>query len=121
MPADFADRLEPGRYSDDPPVHLFRCDQIGPMDEGLWVPERIWERVRLLGAAYEAHLLPLLDGSTDPVFLNPEQCGTLESELRFVAERLDDPLVEGLVHGIISLLREKSDGTSKEMVGIEFP
>ena len=35
-------------------------------------PERIWHRLRWLGQAYELHLLPLLDGSTYPVFLKPD-------------------------------------------------
>lgn len=91
------------------------------MEDGLWVPERVWARARWLGAAYEMHYLPLLDGSTDPVFLDPSQCRSLEAELRFVGELLDDPVVDDLVRKFMSLLAEKSDGTSRDMVGIEFP
>lgn len=118
---DYLDRLAAQRYSDDPPVHIFRCDRTGSMDDGLWVPERVWDRARWLGSAYELHLLPLLDGSTDPVFLNATQSGTLDSELRFVAGLVADPIVEDLAAQFVRLLRDESHGTSKEVVGIEFP
>jgi hypothetical protein len=121
MSSEWNDRFDPSKYDDDEPVHLFRCDQYGPNDGGLWIPERIWHRLRWLGLSYELHLLPLLDGSTDPVYLNPTQVGQLLQEFRFVGQIVDDPVVESTVQAIIALSAERSDGASKDMVGIEFP
>lgn len=121
MTSQWRDRFDRARYADDEPVHVFRCDQYGPNDGGLWVPERIWRRLRCLALAYELHLLPLLDGSTDPVFLNPIQVDQLVREFRFVGELVGDPIVESQVHALIALSEERSEGASKDMVGIEFP
>ena len=121
MAPDWIDRFDQSRYADDEPVHVFRCDQYRTDDGGLWIPERIWYRFRWLGLAYELHLLPLLDGSTDPVFLNPVQVDQLLAEIRFVGNRVDDPLIEALVRSLIALAEQPSDGASKDMVGLEFP
>lgn len=66
------------------------------------------------------HFLPLLDGSTDPVFRNGAQCRGLGAELRFVAEVVADPLVENVVRRVLSLLAEGSHGASDDLVGVEF-
>lgn len=121
MSTDWRDRLDSSRYADDELVHAFRCDQYGPNDGGLWIPERVWHRLRWLGLAYELHLLPLLDGSTDPVFLNSTQVDQLVSELRFVGEVVDDPIIESQVHAFMALASESSEGASKDVIGIEFP
>lgn len=121
MTQDFADRFTLGRYEHDPLVHTYRCDRTGSVAEDLWIPERVWERVRLIAAEYELRLLPLLDGSTDPIFLNGAQCRGAEDEFRFVGETVSDPVIEDLVRQFIALLNQDSHGTSKETVGIEFP
>ena len=121
MTSEWIDRFDGSRYEGDAPVHVYRCDQYGPNDEGVWLPERIWDRLRWLGSAYELHLLPLLDGSTDPVFLNPVQVDQLVQELRFVGNVVDDQIVEAQVRAVIALSEQQSDGASKDMVAIEFP
>lgn len=121
MTAEWSDRFDPAKYADDEPVHVFRCDQYGLNNSGLWVPERIWHRLRWLGLAYELHLLPLMDGSTDPVFLNQVQVEQLVLEFGFIGERVDDPVVESVVDALIRLSAERSEGASKDMIGIEFP
>jgi|GEM_PF-5879972 len=120
MTQGYANRLSTERFVDDPPVHIYRCDRTGPATNDLWMPERIWHRLRMMGAAYEMRLLPLLDGSTDPIFLNEAQCTGLEAEVRFIAELVADPLVEDLVRKVLPLLDRASHGTSKDLVGIEF-
>lgn len=119
MTPDWRDRLDPATYADDEPVHVFRCDQYGANDGGLWMPERVWHRLRCLGLAYELHLLPLLDGTTDPVFLSANQVE--QREFRFVGDLVNGPIVEAQVRAFIALTEERSDGASKDMVGIEFP
>ncbi|MFN0090482.1 MAG: hypothetical protein ACKVWR_09495 [Acidimicrobiales bacterium] len=94
-------------------------------DQGLWVPERLWARLRLVAGAYELRLLPILDGTSDPVFLNAVQVSTLLEELRFIGQILSDPLVdplvEALVRALVDLAAERSQGASKDWIGIEFP
>ena len=121
MTYEWVDRLDASRYESDEAVHVYRCDQYGPNDAGVRLPERIWDRLRWLGSAYEMHLLPLLDGSTDPVFLNPAQVDQLVQELRFVGQVVDDQMVEAQVRAVIALSEQRSDGASKEMIAIEFP
>lgn len=121
MAPEGINRFDQSRYADDEPVHVFRSDRYGTDEDGLWVPERIWYRCHHLGRAYELHLLPLLDGSTDPVFLNPVQVDQLLDELRFVANHAEDPLIEALVRSLIQLAEQPSQGASKEMLGFSFP
>ncbi|HEV2809714.1 MAG TPA: hypothetical protein VGV93_04850 [Acidimicrobiales bacterium] len=63
----------------------------------------------------------LLDGSTDPVFLNSVQVEQLVREFQFVGELVDDPIVESHVHALIPLSGERFDGAWKDMIGIDFP
>jgi hypothetical protein len=120
MCSAFDDRFETDRYRDDEPVHLFRVDRYGPADEQeLWIPERIWHRLRLVGAAYELRLIPILDGSTDPLFLS--QTSELLDELGFIEQRVDDPLLRSIAAAIGDLLRLPSQGASRDALGIEFP
>lgn len=116
------DRFDAARYADDACVHIFRCDRYAPLEESeLWVPERLWQRLRCIGQGYELHLAPLLDGSTDPVFLNGTQLVQFESELVFIGELIDDPLLASWIGLLIGLLRLDSQGASKDAVGFEFP
>lgn len=82
----FADRLETATYGDDPLVGWFSAD---PPAE-VWVPERLVDRLRLLGAAYELHLLPLLPGC-EPIDLRRPQVTHLIEEIDWVAALTDDP------------------------------
>jgi hypothetical protein len=85
----FAERLDPASYSDDPGVGVYETD---PDDaDSLWISERLFGRLTLVGSAYELHMLPLL-GGTDPVRLNRARCEALLDEVAFVAERLNDAL-----------------------------
>jgi hypothetical protein len=119
---EYADSFDHGTYADDQPVRLFRPDRYGPLDDDARsMPETLWHRLRLLGAAYGLHLLPLLDGTTDPVMLNSLQCEQLLSELRFVGSLVDDPLVRAEVAAVIDLVNRPSQGASKEPLAIEFP
>lgn len=120
MSDDLSVRFNADAYAADEPVHVFRCDRYGPADDGLWIPERLWRRLQCLGAAYELHLLPIL-GGPDILFLNSQQVEVLISELEFVAETINDPLVTFHVSAIASLSRLPSQGASKDMIGVEYP
>src|SRR5688572_15890974 len=81
MSGSFDDRFDQNTYAEDQPVRIFRPDRYGPIDDDARsMPESLWHRLRLLGTAYGLHLLPLLDGTTDPVFLSSLQCEQLLSE-----------------------------------------
>ena len=110
-------------YESQQPVRLFRANRHGGYgdNEQVWIPEDLWHRLRLIAVAYRLHLLPLLDGSTDPVFLNRSQVETLVGETGFVHELVNDPLLRDHVLAIAQLAQAQGQGASKEMVGIEFP
>lgn len=116
-----ADRFDAQTYADDEPVRVFRPDRYGSDDEGVWIPERLWHRLRNIGAAYQLHLLPLLDGTEDPVFLNSVQVERLLQELRFVGSTVDDPLLRGLVSSLLALSGLETQGASKDSFGVQFP
>ena len=115
------DRFEVQTYADDEPVRVYRPDRYGLDDDGVWIPERLWDRLLHIGAAYQLHLLPLLDGTTNPVFLNPVQVEGLLQELRFVASIVDDRLLRSLVSSLVALTGLESQGASKDSLGVEFP
>lgn len=115
----YADRFDVASYSEDEPVRLWLIAGSGADDE-LVVAETIWHRLRLVGAAYSLHLLPLLDGSTDPVLLGGEQARTLAAEVDFVSVASDDGgliAVAELVFRIASRAIRGGDAA----LGIEFP
>ena len=117
MTGDLAARFDRETYTGDEPVHVFQPDDGGSDSGGVWVSERIWHRLRLIGAAYELHLLPLLDGSTDPVLLNSTQVEQLGREVRFVGELVADPLLESHIRSLMALVVKHSDHS----IAVEFP
>jgi hypothetical protein len=94
----FVDRLDPKTYeADDEVVGIYETD---PSEhDALWCSGRLFRRLTSIGAAYELHTLPLLDGSAD-VRLNQTQCLSLLDEIAFVAERVNDALLVGLAQSL---------------------
>jgi hypothetical protein len=121
MLADFEDRFDEPTYADDEPIHIFRADRYKSDGDELWVPERLWYRIHYLGRAYELHLTQLLDGSTDPVFLNGVQAAQLDRELQFIRRTINDQVLSSWVEKIVTMLRRPTEGASKDAVGIGFP
>ena len=115
----FADRFDHHSYDDDQPVRLWLVEASG-IDDELLIPEVLWHRMRLVGAAYRLHLLPLLDRSTDPVFLNSTQCDALADEIAFVEVATDDGLL-GSATTLVRTFCARARGASKNAIGIEFP
>lgn len=87
--SDYADRLDPQTYADDVVVAVYR-DKPG---DGISVPEQVFWRFVYVAKGYSLHLLPLLGGS-EPVKLSRPMIQTLVDEISFVADRLQDPVVE---------------------------
>lgn len=73
-----------------------------------------------MAAAYQLHLFPVLDGSTDPVFLNASQCEALIDEADFVAALTNDPLLVEMLSAV-RRIASGARGASKNALGIEFP
>jgi len=122
MTPEYGDRFDAATYADDVRIRIFRVDRYGRSEhDELWMPERLWNRIRSIGQGYELHLTPLFDGSTDPVFLNGTQVVELEHELTFIARVVDDSVVSSWVELLVRLFRKDSQGASKDTVGIEFP
>jgi hypothetical protein len=122
MTPEYRDRFAAATYADDVLIRVFRADQYGPIEDNeLWMPERLWNRIRCIGQGYELHLTPLFDGSTDPVFLNGSQAAQLEQELVFIEGVVNDPVASSWIELLVTLLRMESQGASKDAVGIEFP
>ena len=89
------DRLDGATYADDPLIGWTTVDE----STEAWVPDRIVDRMRHLGSAYEMHLLPLLPG-VEPVVLNSTQVRNLIEEIDWVLERGDDPVLRNAVHDL---------------------
>lgn len=89
----FDDRFESSTYELDPPAGFFPTG-YPDADSGVWMPERIFDRLVGLGRAYQLHYLPLLYGQdSEPVILNHQQVGGLIDEVDFLARTMTDPLV----------------------------
>ena len=114
----FADRFDPKRYADDPPVRVFLIESVVADDE-FWISERLWRRIVAIASAYELHLLPILGWSDEPRFLNAQQCLGLLDELEFVATQVDDELLDTVIEGIARQAR-KARGASKNALGFEY-
>jgi hypothetical protein len=115
----YADRFDVARYSEDEPVRLWLIEGSS-VDNELIVPETIWHRLRLIAAAYSLHLLPLLDGSTDPVLLGGEQARTLAAEVDFVTVASDDGGLIAVAELVIRIA-SRAMGGGDAALGIEFP
>jgi len=104
----FNDRLEPATFEDDVEVDVvvvkagaeLDWSQI-PLEEQDLVPERIFDRLCRMGAAYELQHLQSLKVD-QPNRLNRSQTESLIEEVEFVGSIVDDP---ALRHYIPNLLR----------------
>ena len=65
--------------------------------------------------------MPLLDGTTNPLFLNGTQIQTLVSELTFLSAFVADPLLDTFVAAAAQLTGRGSHGASNDTLQIEFP
>lgn len=84
--APYADRLDPASYTDDEPIRV-SCPEV---DAEAWVPESLFERMRLVASGYRLHVLPLL--REDQFWsLSVPLAESLGDELAFLAEVTNDP------------------------------
>lgn len=113
----FGPVFDPATYAEDPPVRVFLVEGV---DDGFWLPERLWPRLQGIASAYQLHLLPVLGWSIEPRFLNAQQCLTLLDELEFIATVVDDGLLASAIEGVARQARN-ARGAAKNALGFEFP
>jgi hypothetical protein len=123
----FNNRLDPATFENDVEVDVvvvkagaeLDWSQILP-EEQVLVPERIFDRLCRIGAAYELQRLQSLKAD-QPSRLNRSQTESLIEEVEFVASIVDDP---ALRHYIQPLLRVAElclrSGKAYELI-IEWP
>jgi hypothetical protein len=113
VPTSFEHLLDPSAYEDDPPV---RVEGDG---RELWVSERIWNRLWHVGAAYHLHLIPLLDGRTEPVSLNAVQAEDLGEELAFIETVSTDRVLLATVEQVSNLARQAARSGKEQAFTVE--
>jgi hypothetical protein len=86
----YQDRFDASRYAGDEAVSL--AIDGAPHSEVLTMPERLFSRAQQIAAAYELHLLPVIDYHAE-VRLSREQVRRLGDELAFVRSVAADPLL----------------------------
>lgn len=105
MPAEpFADRLDPATYADDVLVGVYESDPGEP--DALWLSERLMARLVHAAIGYELHTLPML-AQNEPLTLNRARTESLEHEIAFVGERLDDPVAAQTVMALSAYISER--------------
>lgn len=93
----YDDRLDPGTYQDDEPIGVGPAHDPESYEGWVWIPQRLFDRVRLIAAAYGLHVLPGVD-MNDRNVLRPEQVQTLLDEIEFIGTLTQDAaLLEQLV------------------------
>jgi hypothetical protein len=98
---DFADRFDPTTYEDAEPIGI--GIESSPVDDWLFVPAPIFDRVLAIGAAYDLPTLGQLIARGQVTSLDATQCEGLLQELEWVGTLLADPLVVKVVRQISRL------------------
>jgi hypothetical protein len=102
---EYEDRFLAESYAEDEPVSF---GIVRPGAEPEWkieLSESLFTRAQLISDAYCLHVLPAID-HCDRTSLNPDQCETLASELRFVATVVNDDLLARQLSSLIELVEE---------------
>jgi hypothetical protein len=113
----FADRLDPATFADDEVVGVALCDRDIPsvdLPESAWVfiPERLFNRLLLLGRAYSLHFAELVDAQAESS-LNSTQCEGAAEELHFLEQVVGDAALTGTLKELVSRVeRAASTGMS---------
>lgn len=112
----YGDRLHPAAYSDDEPVHV-----SSPETEAeVWVPERLFDRMKAVGVGYGLHVIPLL--AEDALrFLNGAQAETFAAEIAFVAQVTNDPALHQQLEAMLAVANDGIYKRAKTAVAFEWP
>lgn len=102
--------LRPEAHANDEQVRVLHADRE------VWLSERLFRRLVLIGAAYELHLLPLLG---EDATLNAVQADGLLTELDFVGDLVADPALASVLNVFTPLVR--ACRASKGELRIDWP
>ncbi len=91
----FADRFDARGYADDEPIGIGLSSEA--VDDRLFVPTPIFDRLLAVGSAYRLHVLGARLQRGQLILLNAVQCEGLLDELAWIGEVLADPLVAELI------------------------
>jgi hypothetical protein len=100
--SEYQDRFDAALYTKDQGVSLTLRGLPAP-EGSFTMPERIFERAQQIAAAYELHVLPLID-YYDEVRLNKDQLKSLQDELAFIRSVVNDPLLDTYIQGAQQLV-----------------
>ncbi len=123
---EYKDRFDPKKYEQEEPVNV----GYGVPGEEKWgreieqeialVPSPIFARAQAIARGYELHLMPLIDIYVRTE-LNKTQAETLLSELKFVKQVANDPLLAGWLEKIEKNVLRVVRSTKEMVVIIEGP
>ena len=88
--------LDPETWSNDEEVRVHGAGRE------IWLSERLFRRLVLIGEAHERHLLPLL---AQDVTLNSTQCDDLLGELNFVGGLVADAALTSMLNALAPVVR----------------
>lgn len=104
-----SERLRPEHFQEDEVVGFSAADADSPEvsadDRTSYVPERIFTRLQLLGAAYSLHFPALIDSHSDSE-LNAAQCENFLEELHFLANVVSDAALHAVVGKLVPLVEQ---------------
>lgn len=116
----FTNRFDPDSFAQDPRVlirlgSVSRCEAVAPTEA--WISERLLQRLRHLGLAFELPLLSRLRVGTGRWFYPDEQ---LADELALVVERVSDPALGSALASLNPLFhrRGRCPGSLQLMVEV---
>ncbi|MCB1045546.1 MAG: hypothetical protein KDC35_21580 [Acidobacteria bacterium] len=100
------DRVAPTSFDDDEVVGFSGTAQDVDIDETpesdwVWIPETLFNRLILIGKAYDLHFASLIDWHEDSV-LNSKQCEGFLAELEFIRRIVSDAALHEALDRILS-------------------
>lgn len=112
----FADRLEPGTFAEDEPVHVF-CPET---QAEAWVPGPLFNRMKDVAHGYRLHVIPQL--APDALrFLNVCQAESLADELAFLQQVTNDAALHEQLASIMSVAADGIYHASKSAIAFDWP
>lgn len=87
----------------------------------VWIPERLWVRLRSIGQGYELHMLGVLRGQVEATVLNEQQAAGLLDELDFVHTVVADPALLEQIEAVRPVVARAAQVRSSEALTIEEP
>ena len=120
MSKDYADRFLSTTYADDQRVFLSLSTRDRVDRQSVSISESRFARAQAIARGYDLHLLPTTElyGETA---LHKNQCATLEAELSFVSEVVNDDLLARYLREALKVVRACATCAGPAAVLVEGP